>query len=169
MTERLGSVHRGTKNKIWARNFADIAMLGRSCRSRPQVMHRRPVDNVDSGVRSLKKMHGVLSRARLVRSRVLRIRTGAPASWVVVVLSQLRNQLVHRPAAPRVDPQGAAGILPKSSDERKRGEAFPQSRLVGETKQSHLTCASARKRGPLFDDAAVPAAPGGRPAESFLL
>jgi hypothetical protein len=40
-----------------------------------QVMHRRPVDNVDSRVRSLKKMHGVLSRATLVRSRV----SGAPA------------------------------------------------------------------------------------------
>src|SRR5215472_15274517 len=38
-----------------------------------------------------------------------------------------------------LDPQGAAGILPKSSDERKRCEAFPQSRLVGQTKQSHLT------------------------------
>jgi hypothetical protein len=31
-----------------------------------------------------------------------------------------------------LDPQGAAGILPKSSDERKRGEAFPQSRSVGQ-------------------------------------
>jgi len=38
-----------------------------------------------------------------------------------------------------LDPQGAAGILPKSSDEGKRGEAFPQSRSVGQTKQSHLT------------------------------
>ena len=38
-----------------------------------------------------------------------------------------------------LDTQGAAGILPNSSDERKRGEAFPQSRLVGQTKQSHLT------------------------------
>jgi hypothetical protein len=44
-----------------------------------------------------KKLHGVFSRARLVRSR---IQTGAPASWVVLALSQLRNQLVHRPAAP---------------------------------------------------------------------
>jgi len=38
-----------------------------------------------------------------------------------------------------LDPQGAAGILPKSSGERKRREAFPQSRTVGQTKQSHLT------------------------------
>ena len=91
-------------------------------------------------------MHGVLSRARLVRSR---IQTGAPASWVVLVLSQLRNQLVHRPAAPVLktvfpsrdcfDLRVAAGILAKSSDERKSGEAFPQSRLVSQTKQSHLT------------------------------
>ena len=117
---------------------------------RRQVVHRRPVDNVDSRVRSptygLKKMHGVLSRARLVRSR---IQTGAPASWVVLVLSQLRNQLVHRPAAPVLktvfpsrdcfDLRVAAGILSKSNDERKRGEAFPQSRLVSQTKQSHLT------------------------------
>ena len=102
-------------------------------------MHKRPVDNVDSRVRSptygLKKMHGVLSRARLVRSR---IQTGAPASWGVLALSQF--QLVHRPAATFVlDTQGAAGILAKSSDERKSGEAFPQSRLVSQTKQSHLT------------------------------
>jgi len=27
-----------------------------------------------------------------------------------------------------LDPQDAAGILPKSTDERKRGEVFPQSR-----------------------------------------
>ena len=38
-----------------------------------------------------------------------------------------------------LDTQGAAGILSKSSEERKSGEAFPQSRLVSQTKQSHLT------------------------------
>jgi len=33
-------------------------------------------------------------------------------------------------ARPVVDPQGAAGILPKSSGERKWREAFPQNKVI---------------------------------------
>jgi len=118
-------------------------------------------------------MHGVLSRARLVRSR---IQTGAPASWVVLVLSQLRNQLVHRPAAPVLktvfpsrdcfDLRVAAGILAKSSDERNEGRGFSTIKiLVSQTKQSHLTwCIGLQTRAAIR----CSRGPGPRPGEAAV-
>ena len=73
--------------------------------------------------------------------------TGELGSSCVISVAQptrssARRTLVLKTVFPSrdcFDLRVAAGILPKSSDERKRGEAFPQSRSVGQTKQSHLT------------------------------
>ena len=47
---------------------------------------------------------------------------------VVVTVSFVAQPAFIGPPHPRVGPSGAAGILPKSNDERKkRGDAFPQS------------------------------------------
>jgi len=105
-------------------------------------MHRRPVDNVDSGVRSqtygLKKNCTAFSAVRGSFVAEFQIQTGAPARGSSYV-SFVAQPAFIGPPHPRVgSPQGAAGILPKSNDERKRGEAFPQSRSVSQTKQSHL-------------------------------
>ena len=121
-------------------------MLRRSCLSTwRQVMHRRPVNNGDSRVRSgLKKMHGVFSRARLVCSRVLRIRTGALASWVVLALSQFAQPT--RSSARRTScwilKVRRVSFLSRVTNARAARlfhNQDPQSRLVGQTKQSHLT------------------------------
>jgi hypothetical protein len=63
--------------------------------------------------------------------------TGELGSSCVISVAQPTRSSARRTLV--LDPQGAAGILPKSSDERKRGEAFPQTRLVSQAKQSHLT------------------------------
>jgi len=114
-------------------------------------MHRRPVDNVDSRVRSqtygCKKIARRFQPCEVSSFQDPNWSTGELGSSCVISVAQptrssARRTLVLKTVFPSrdcFDLRVAAGILPKSSDERKRGEAFPQLRSVSQTKQSHLT------------------------------
>src|SRR5262245_18886399 len=96
-----------------------------------------PVDSVDSRVRA--QTYGLKKNCTAFSAvRALLVLVGAPARGSNYVSFVAQPAFIGPPHLV-FDPQGAAGILPKPDGERKRREAFPQSRSVGQTKQSHLT------------------------------
>jgi hypothetical protein len=103
-------------------------------------MPKRAVDYVDSYVGSqthgLKKLHGVLSRATLIGSRVPGPdwSTGAGSSFVICSAT-----CVHRPAAPSCWTIRVRRVSFLSRVTNARGaRLFPQSKSVIQTKQSDV-------------------------------